>query len=88
LGWQAQPPTMTMTTMPPPNPGEDVGSVVQDPGFVNPAYPKDNYHFTAGPPTGFMSLHLDQIGRSDPVINPPPIRGTFVTATFDPATDF
>jgi len=83
-GWQSQPPTTT----PPISPGEDVGSVVQDPGFANPAYPANDYHFTAGPPKGFMLLDLDQIGRSNPVINPPPIRGTFVTATFNRATDF
>jgi hypothetical protein len=37
---------------------------------------------------GFVVFDLSRIGRSDPLILPPPIAGTFVTATFNPATDF
>jgi hypothetical protein len=84
-GWQQQPPTTT----PPPNPGEDVGSVVQNPGFANPAYPADDYRLPGGSPgVGFVVFDLSRIGRSNPVILPPPIAGTFVTATFNPAKDF
>jgi len=85
-GWQKQPPT----TMPLPlNPGEDMGSVVKNPGFSNAAYPVDDYRFPGGSPgVNFVVFDLSRIGRSDPVVFPPVVPGTFVTATFNPATDF
>jgi hypothetical protein len=82
-GWQGVAPS------PLPNliPGEDVGSVVQNPGFNNAVYPFDDYSLPAGSPgEGFVVFDPTQAGRSDPVINPPAVAGTFVTATFNPVT--
>jgi len=69
--------------------GEDVQSVVQDPGFRNPAYPADDYSLPNGSPgVGFVPFDPTQSGRTNPVINPPAVPATFPTKTFNPATDF
>jgi hypothetical protein len=69
--------------------GEDVQSVVQNPGFKNPAYPADNYSLPQGSPgIGFVVFDPNQAGRSNAVIMPPPIGATFPTQSFNPATDF
>ena len=69
--------------------GEDVHSVVQNPGFNNPAYPADDYSLPKGSPgAGFVVFDLTQPGRENPVIMPPAIAATFPTKTFNPATDF
>jgi len=80
-GWQGLPPPPSLI------PGEDAGSVVQNPGFNNAVYPFDDYSLPAGSPgEGFVVFDPTQAGRSDPVINPPAVAGTFVTATFNPVT--
>jgi hypothetical protein len=69
--------------------GEDAQSVVQNPGFNNPAYPADDYSLPKGSPgVGFVVFDASQAGRSSPVINPPAVPATFPTKTFNPATDF
>jgi hypothetical protein len=69
--------------------GEDLASVVKNPGFNNPAYPADDYSLPNGSPgAGFIVFDPTQAGRSNPVIMPPAIAATFPTKTFNPATDF
>jgi uncharacterized protein (TIGR03437 family) len=69
--------------------GEDVQSVVQNPGFNNPAYPADDYTLPKGSPgVGFVVFDPSQAGRTNPVIKPPAVPATFPTKTFNPATDF
>jgi hypothetical protein len=69
--------------------GEDVHSVVQNPGFNNPAYPADDYTLPKGSPgVGFVVFDYTQAGRTNPVIKPPAILATFPTMTFNPATDY
>jgi len=69
--------------------GEDVQSVVQDPGFKDPAYPADDYSMPKGSPgVGFVVFDPNQAGRNDPVINPPAVPATFVTKSFNFATDY
>ena len=69
--------------------GEDLQSVVQNPGFNNPAYPTDDYSLPKGSPgVGFVVFDPNQAGRSNPVINPPAVPATFPTKLFNPATDY
>jgi len=69
--------------------GEDVQSVVQNPGFNNPAYPADDYSLPKGSPgVGFVVFDPSKAGRSNPVIKPPAVAATFPTKTFNPATDY
>ena len=69
--------------------GEDVHSLVQNPGFNNPAYPADDYSLPKGVPgVGFVIFDPTQAGRSNPVINPPAVPATFLTMTYNPATDY
>jgi hypothetical protein len=68
--------------------GEDSGSVVKNPGFANPVYPDDDYTLTESPGVGFVVFDPNEAGRSNPVIPDPTVIETFVTAPFNPATDF
>ncbi len=68
--------------------GEDSGSVVKNPGFANPVYPNDDYTLTESPGVGFVVFDPNEAGRSNPVIPGPTVIPTFVTAPFNPATDF
>ncbi|SPE28594.1 conserved hypothetical protein [Candidatus Sulfopaludibacter sp. SbA3] len=69
--------------------GEDLQSVVQNPGFNNPGYPADDYSLPKGSPgVGFVVFDPSQAGRSNPVIMPPAVAATFVTKTYNPATDY
>ena len=69
--------------------GEDAQSVVQNPGFKNPAYPADDYSLPNGSPgVGFAPFDPNEAGRSDPAIKPPAVAATFPTQTFNPATDY
>jgi Domain of unknown function (DUF4185) len=62
------------------NVGEDLQSVVQDPGFKNPTYPTDDFSLPKGSPgVGFVVFDPNQDGRSNPVIHPPAILATFPT---------
>ena len=69
--------------------GEDLQSVVQNPGFNNPAYPADDYSLPHGSPgVGFVVFDATQAGRSNPVLRPPPVAATFPVRLFDPAKDY
>ncbi len=69
--------------------GEDVHGVVQNPGFMNPAWPADDYSLPKGSPgVGFVVFDPSQAGRSNPVIMPPAVPATFPTKTFNAAMDF
>ena len=69
--------------------GEDAQGVVRNPGFKNPAYPNDDYSLPSGSPgVGFVPFDPNQAGRTNPVINPPAVPATFVTKTFNRATDY
>ena len=69
--------------------GEDAQSIVQNPGFANPAYPADDYSLPKGSPgVGFVPFDPSQAGRSNPVIMPPSVPPTFPTKPFNPATDY
>jgi len=62
---------------------------VKNPGFNNPAYPADDYSLPNGSPgVGFAAFNPNLAGRSNPVILPPSIPATFVTKTYNPATDY
>ncbi len=69
--------------------GEDAQSVVRDPQFVSPNYPTDNFALKAGSPgVGFVPFDPTMAGRTSPVLKPPAVAATFLTAPFDPRTDF
>jgi hypothetical protein len=69
--------------------GEDANSVVQNPGFKNPAYPVDDYSLPNGSPgVGFVPFDPNQAGRSNPSTHPPAVPATFPTKSFNPATDY
>lgn len=66
---------------------EDVQSVIQNPGFNNPA--QDDYSLPKGSPgVGFVVFDPSQAGRSNPVIKPPAVPATFPTMLYNPATDY
>ena len=69
--------------------GEDLHSVVQNPGFNNPAYPTDDYTLPKGSPgVGFAVFDAGQAGRTNAAIRPPAIAATFPTKLFNPTTDY
>jgi hypothetical protein len=69
--------------------GEDAQSLVQNPGFNNPAYPADDYSLPKGSPgVGFVIFDPTQAGRSNPVIHPPAVPAAFLTMTLNPATGY
>ena len=69
--------------------GEDLQSIVQNPGFNNPAYPADDYSLPKGSPgAGFVVFDPSQAGRSHPVLMPPAVAAAFPTKLFNPATDY
>ena len=69
--------------------GEDLQSVMQNPGFANPAYPADDYSLPHGSPgMGFVVFDTSEAGRSNPVLKPPAVASTFPVRLFNPATDY
>jgi hypothetical protein len=68
--------------------GEDSGSEVKNPGFANPVYPNDDYTLSESPGVGFVVFDPNEAGRNNPVIPGPTVAPTFVTAPYNPATDF
>jgi hypothetical protein len=63
--------------------GEDAQGVIQNPNFKNPVYPTDDFSLPGGSPgVGFVVFDPTQAGRSNPVLNPPAVAPTFVTAPF------
>lgn len=64
--------------------GEDGGSVVADPLFVDPYYPADNFNLQSNSPAGmvgFVAFDLNAPGRTNVAIQAPKIPQTFATAT-------
>ena len=69
--------------------GEDLQSVVQNPGFKNPVYPADDFSLPKGSPgVGFVVFDGSQAGRSNPVLQPAAVTPTFPVKLFNPATDY
>jgi hypothetical protein len=78
--------------------GEDKDSVVQDPHFLFPFFPIDNFWMPFGSPvSGFVPFNPNEAGRvfdpgeaerGFPGFEAPPVAPTFVTAPFNPGTDF
>ncbi|SPE22477.1 conserved exported hypothetical protein [Candidatus Sulfotelmatomonas gaucii] len=70
--------------------GEDKHSAVKDPHFARSAYPYDNYSLLGWPGVGFLPFDPNEAGRYlwYPRIEPPAIAPTFVTANYNPATDY
>jgi putative Ig domain-containing protein len=68
--------------------GEDSGSEVKNPGFANPVYPNDDYSLSESPGVGFVVFDTNEAGRNNPVIPDPTVAPAFVTAPYNPATDF
>ena len=75
---------------------EDQHSFVKDPHFASPGYPWDDFRLFQGlPDIGFVPFDATEAGRRQwfypplyPRIDPPAVAPTFVTSTYDPATDF
>ena len=69
--------------------GEDAGSVVKNPHFLFPFYPFDDFRMPFGSPLpGFVPFDPNEAGRRFPDFDPPPVAPTFMTAPFNPQTDF
>jgi len=69
--------------------GEDLQSVVQNPGFNNPTYPADDFSLPHGSPgVGFVVFDPSQAGRTNPVLKPPAVAPTFPVKLYNPATDY
>ena len=74
--------------------GEDISSLSVNPGFTSPAYPNDNYEFSANPPNiGFVPFDTTGTcptcpGRTDPAVAAPAVPPGFPTVPFNPATDY
>jgi len=63
--------------------GEDLGSIVGNPLFVDPYYPTDDYTLQAGSPAGqvgFVPFDVNAPGRTSSSILPPAVAPTFTTA--------
>lgn len=64
--------------------GEDNGSIVADPLFVNPYYPADNFSLQSGSPVsqvGFVAFDVNAPGREAGATAVPAIAATFPTYT-------
>jgi hypothetical protein len=69
--------------------GEDLQSVVKDPGFANSTYPADDFSLPKGSPgIGFVPFDTTQPGRSNPVIMPSALAATFPKKPFDRSADY
>jgi hypothetical protein len=70
---------------------EDQHSVVNDPHLANPTYPADDFRLLGGwLGIDFVRFDANDAGRyrDGPQIQAPAIAATFLTATYNPATDF
>jgi hypothetical protein len=69
--------------------GEDAGSVVRNPHFLFSFFPFDNFWMPFGSPLpGFVVFNPNEAGREFPAFDAPPVAPTFITAPFNPRTDF
>jgi hypothetical protein len=71
--------------------GEDVHSINQNPLFVNPTYPADDFSLQAASPAskiGFQAFDPAQAGRSNPVLFPPILPPAYPLQLLDPIKDY
>jgi hypothetical protein len=71
------------------NLGEDTTSYIQDPMFVNPYYPADNFNLQQNSPVGkigFVPFDESAPGRTNVVLKPPSVSATFVTSPLPPTS--
>jgi uncharacterized protein (TIGR03437 family) len=71
--------------------GEDVHSQNQDPLFVNPGYPADDFRLQAASPAGkigFVPFDATQAGRTAPVLMAPTLPPAFPLQLLDPVKDY
>ena len=69
--------------------GEDAGSVVENPHFLFPFFPFDDFWMPFGSPLpGFVPFNPNEAGRKFTAADAPPVAPTFMTAPFNPRTDF
>ncbi len=71
--------------------GEDQGSVIADPGFVNPAYPADDFSLrnsAVAAKVGFVPFDVKAPGRTSAIFVPPFIPAAFPLQLLDPAKDY
>src|SRR5262249_41622194 len=70
---------------------EDQHSVVNDPHLANPAYPADDFRLLGGVlGISFVPFDANDAGRyhTGQLISVPAVAATFMTAHYNPATDF
>jgi len=68
--------------------GEDLHSVLQDPLFVNPSYPNDDFTLQSGSPAiglGFVPFDPKLAGRTSADISVPDVPAAFPLQTMDPS---
>jgi hypothetical protein len=66
--------------------GEDLGSMVANPMFVNPNYPADDFTLQSGSPAsqvGFVAFNVNEPGRKPGATAVPAIAATFPTYTIE-----
>jgi len=71
--------------------GEDTDSRVQDPLFVNPSYPADNFALQPGSPAAsvaFTPFDASQAGRTTRLLSPPTLSAAFPLQLLDPLKDY
>jgi hypothetical protein len=62
---------------------------VKNPHFLFPVFPFDDFKMPFGSPvSGFVVFDPNEAGRKVPAFDAPPVEPTFVTAPFNPRTDF
>jgi hypothetical protein len=69
--------------------GEDAGSLIGDPLFVNPTYPNDNFNLQSNSPAGsvgFVPFDETAPGLVNRGISLPPIPATFPTSPLPPSS--
>lgn len=68
--------------------GEDAHSATQDPLFVNPSYPNDDFTLQSGSPAlalGFVPFNTKQAGRISTQFTLPPVPAAFPLQLMDPS---
>jgi hypothetical protein len=71
--------------------GEDVHSINEDPRFVDPGYPADDFRLRPDSPAskiGFVPFDASQAGRTSAALKVPPIPHAFPVVVLDPLKDY
>ncbi len=71
--------------------GDDAHSINQDPLFVNPTYPADDFRLRPDSPAlkiGFVPFDPNQAGRTPAAIKVPPIPAAFPVLKLDPEKEY